>query len=197
MSVEALSHFVFKTPLGGAFAGMQVMFFGMGCFWGAERKFWQTEGVVSTSVGYMGGSKNNPTYEQVCSGQSGHAEVVRVVYDPARAGILDMLHVFWGNHDPTQLNRQGNDRGTQYRSCIFYSDDEQKAAVDATMAKFNGRLAEAGKGKIVTQVQPAADHEYYYAEDYHQQYLAKNVNGYCGLGGTGCYRPSDVNELAQ
>eukprot|EP00168_Porphyra_purpurea_P003241 TRINITY_DN13862_c0_g1_i1.p1 TRINITY_DN13862_c0_g1~~TRINITY_DN13862_c0_g1_i1.p1 ORF type:complete len:205 (-),score=21.44 TRINITY_DN13862_c0_g1_i1:75-605(-) len=176
---------------------MQVMFFGMGCFWGAERKFWQTEGVVSTSVGYMGGSKNSPTYEQVCSGKSGHAEVVRVVYDPTRAGILDMLHVFWGNHDPTQLNRQGNDRGTQYRSCIFYSNDEQKAAVDATMAKFNGRLAEAGKGQIVTKVEPAADHAYYYAEDYHQQYLAKNVNGYCGLGGTGCYRPSDVNDLAQ
>ncbi len=163
--------------------GLQEAVFGMGCFWGAERKFWQRPGVVTTSVGYAGGRRVSPTYEQVCSGATGHVEVVRVVFDPARVSYRDLLRVFWENHDPTQGNRQGNDVGTQYRSVIFTYSPAQRAEAEASKAEFQARLAAHGYGAITTTIEDAPP--YYLAEGYHQQYLHKNPNGYCGLGGTG------------
>src|SRR5689334_22357805 len=182
------SHFVLGTPLVPPFPeGFEMAMFGMGCFWGAERKFWEAEGVYTTAVGYAGGLTPNPTYEEVCSGRTGHNEVVLVVFDPARTTFDDILRVFWENHDPTQGMRQGNDVGTQYRSAIYYSDDEQKAAAEASRVMFQAELTKAGHGEITTEIEAAPT--FYYAEDYHQQYLAKNPNGYCGLGGTGVSCP--------
>ncbi|MBX5463136.1 MAG: peptide-methionine (S)-S-oxide reductase MsrA [Steroidobacteraceae bacterium] len=163
--------------------GMQETVFALGCFWGAERKFWQLPGVYSTSVGYSGGFTPNPTYEEVCSGMTGHAEVVKVVFDPSKVSYEDLLRVFWESHDPTQGMRQGNDVGTQYRSAIYYANEEQREAAEHSREVYQKRLAQAGKGKITTEIAPAG--AYYYAEDYHQQYLAKNPGGYCGLGGCG------------
>jgi peptide-methionine (S)-S-oxide reductase len=160
---------------------------GMGCFWGAERRFWQADGVYSTAVGYAGGHTPNPTYEEVCSGLTGHAEVVLVVFDPVQITLETVLKLFWEGHDPTQGMRQGNDMGTQYRSAIYYSDDTQRAAAEATRDAYQRALTDAGRGKITTEIAPL--HEFYYAEDYHQQYLAKVPNGYCGLGGTGVSCP--------
>ena len=164
-------------------AGIEEAVFGLGCFWGAERKFWQLPGVYSTAVGYAGGPTRNPTYEEVCSGLTGHTEVVKVYYDPKKVSYEDLLRVFWESHDPTQGMRQGNDVGTQYRSAIYYSNDEQKEAAEHSKDVYQKRLNQAGKGTITTEVLAAP--EFYYAEDYHQQYLAKNPNGYCGIGGCG------------
>jgi peptide-methionine (S)-S-oxide reductase len=168
-------------------AGMQLAQFGMGCFWGAERKFWQTPGVYSTAVGYAGGLTPNPTYEEVCSGGTGHTEVVLVVFDPTKISYDDLLKVFWENHDPTQGMQQGNDMGTQYRSAIYAYGDAQLASAQASRALFQDQLRKAGHGEITTEIRTAP--ELYYAEDYHQQYLGKNPNGYCGLGGTGVSCP--------
>ena len=182
------AHFVLGTPLVGPWPeGMQTAVVGMGCFWGAERKFWQLEGVYSTSVGYAGGYTPNATYEEACSGRTGHAEVVLVVFDPAVVTFERVLQVFWENHDPTQGMRQGNDIGTQYRSAVYTTDPAQVPIVERTMTAFGERLAAAGYGPITTEVKPL-DH-YWYAEPYHQQYLAKNPNGYCGIGGTGVSCP--------
>jgi peptide-methionine (S)-S-oxide reductase len=182
------THFVLGTPLEPPFPdGYQQVVFGMGCFWGAERKFWETGRVFTTAVGYAGGYTPNPTYEEVCSGRTGHAEVVLVVFDPAAVSFDDLLKVFWENHDPTQGMRQGNDIGTQYRSTIYYSDDSQRAAAEASEASYREMLRAAGYDDITTEIAPAGD--FYYAEDYHQQYLAKNPGGYCGLGGTGVSCP--------
>jgi peptide-methionine (S)-S-oxide reductase len=172
--------------------GTQVAEFALGCFWGAERKFWETPGVVSTAVGYEGGFTPNPTYEEVCSGRTGHAEAVRVVFDPARITYSELLKVFWEEHDPTQGMRQGNDTGSQYRSAIFYASAQQKAEAEASLAGYGKRLAEAGYGQITTEVVPAS--EFYFAEDYHQQYLSgsKNPNGYCPANGTGVSCPVGV-----
>ncbi len=164
-------------------AGLQEAVFGLGCFWGAERKFWQLPGVYSTSVGYAGGITPNPTYEEVCSGLTGHTEVVKVVFDPAKISYDDLLKAFWESHDPTQGMRQGNDVGTQYRSAIYVANDEQREEAEHSREVYQKRLGAAGKGKITTEVLPAP--EYFYAEDYHQQYLAKNPGGYCGIGGCG------------
>jgi peptide-methionine (S)-S-oxide reductase len=181
-------HFVLGTPLTPPWPdGMQTAVFGMGCFWGAERKFWQAPGVWSTSVGYAGGYTPNATYEEACSGRTGHAEVVLVVFDPQQVTYEQLLQVFWENHDPTQGMRQGNDVGTQYRSAVYTTDPSQQAIVDATLATYQRRLSQAGYGTITTEVKPLD--EYYYAEPYHQQYLAKNPNGYCGIGGTGVSCP--------
>jgi len=168
-------------------AGLQRAVFAMGCFWGAERKFWQLPGVYATAVGYAAGSTPNPTYREVCSGMTGHAEVVLVVFDPAAVRYEDLLRVFWENHDPTQGMQQGNDVGTQYRSGIYYEDDDQRRAAEASREKYQKELRAAGFGSITTEVLPAPP--FYYAEDYHQQYLAKNPGGYCGLGGTGVSCP--------
>jgi len=182
------SHFVNGAPLEPPFPdGSELALFGLGCFWGAERKFWKTPGVLSTSVGYGGGSTPNPTYQEVCSGRTGHAEVVRVVFDPARVGYLDLLRVFWEAHDPTQGMRQGNDVGTQYRSAIYTYGEGQGRAAAASREEYQQALGAAGHGRITTEIGPAP--EFYYAEDYHQQYLAKNPGGYCGLGGTGVACP--------
>ncbi len=186
-------HEVLGGPLGPPYPeGSQVTEFALGCFWGAERKFWQTPGVLTTAVGYEGGFTPNPTYEEVCTGRTGHSETVRVVFDPARITYEDLLKVFWESHDPTQGMRQGNDLGTQYRSAIFYQDREQEVAARASLAAYQRRLAEAGYGPITTELLPAG--EFYFAEDYHQQYLSdtKNPNGYCGLGGTGVACPMGV-----
>ncbi len=184
----AATHFVNGRPLKGEVpAGYQEAVFGMGCFWGVERKFWQVPGVWVTAVGYAGGYTPNPTYEEVCTGRTGHNEVVRVVFDPAQVSYEELLRVFWEGHDPTQGMRQGNDRGTQYRSGIYYADDAQKEAAERTRAAYQQRLSAAGYGPITTEILPAP--EFYYAEDYHQQYLAKNPNGYCGVGGTGVTCP--------
>ena len=181
-------HAVFGTSLTGPWpADAQVAVFGMGCFWGAERLFWRLPGVISTSVGYAGGITPNPTYEEVCSGLTGHAEVVQVVYDPARISYNQLLKVFWENHDPTQGMRQGADAGTQYRSAIFWADEEQRVAADASVGPFQAELNRAGYGTITTELAPLK--AFYYAEDYHQQYLYKNPDGYCGLGGTGVSCP--------
>jgi peptide-methionine (S)-S-oxide reductase len=180
-------HFVNGAALEPPFPGLELALFGMGCFWGAERKFWQAPGVVSTSVGYAGGYTPNPTYREVCSGETGHDEVVRVVYDPAKTSYQDLLKLFWENHDPTQGMRQGNDVGTQYRSAIYTYGDAQTKAAEASRAAFQKELTAAGYGAITTEIAPAPD--FYYAEDYHQQYLAKNPGGYCGLGGTGVSCP--------
>jgi peptide-methionine (S)-S-oxide reductase len=177
-------HFVNGAPLVGPWpTGVETLVVGMGCFWGAERKFWQADGVFSTSVGYAGGYTENPTYEETCSGLTGHTEVVLVAFDTARTSLDAMLRVFWENHDPTQGNRQGNDVGTQYRSAIYFAGDAQRAAAEASRATFQAALTKAGYGDITTEISPLRD--YFYAEEYHQQYLGKNPNGYCGLGGTG------------
>jgi peptide-methionine (S)-S-oxide reductase len=172
-------------------AGLETAVFGMGCFWGAERKFWQTPGVYSTAVGYAGGYTPNPTYREVCSGFTGHAEVVLVVYDPKKVAYEDLLRVFWENHDPTQGMRQSNDVGTQYRSTVYAAEgpagDKQLAAAETSRDDYEAVLAKAGYGPITTEIRRAPD--FYYAEEYHQQYLAKNPDGYCGIGGTGVACP--------
>jgi peptide-methionine (S)-S-oxide reductase len=167
--------------------GTEQAVFGMGCFWGAERKFWQTPGVVTTAVGYAGGSTPNPTYREVCSGLTGHTEVVLVVFDPKRVSYEDLLRVFWENHDPTQGMRQGNDVGTQYRSAIYVYGDAQRRAAEASREAYEARLRAAGFGDVTTEIRDAPP--FYYAEDYHQQYLHKNPDGYCGIGGTGVSCP--------
>jgi peptide-methionine (S)-S-oxide reductase len=172
-------------------AGLEQAVFGMGCFWGAERKFWEAPGVYSTAVGYAGGSTPNPTYREVCSGMTGHTEVVLVVYDPTATSYDAMLKIFWENHDPTQGMRQGNDIGTQYRSSIYTFSSEQRRAAEASREAFQERLNDARFGRITTEIDDAP--RFYYAEDYHQQYLAKNPGGYCGLGGTGVTCPVGVN----
>jgi peptide-methionine (S)-S-oxide reductase len=173
--------------------GFETAVFGLGCFWGAERKFWQTPGVWSTAVGYAGGYTPNPTYEEACSGRTGHAEVVLVVFDPQQVTYDALLKVFWESHDPTQGMRQGNDVGTQYRSGIWYTTDEQKAAAESSRALFQEALSAKNYGEITTEI--AAAGPFFYAEDYHQQYLEKNPNGYCGLGGTGVTCPTGVADV--
>ena len=190
MAVPA-THFVNGNPMKPPFPeGMAQAVFGMGCFWGVERMFWQQEGVYTTAAGYAAGITPNPTYQEVCSGQTGHNEVVLVVYDPAVISFDALLKVFWEGHDPTQGMRQGNDLGTQYRSGIYTYDDQQQAAAEASKVAFQPILAQAGYGDITTEIVPAGP--FYYAEDYHQQYLAKNPGGYCGLGGTGVSCPIGV-----
>lgn len=177
-------HFVNGNPLVPPYPeGMQMAMFGLGCFWGAERRFWETDGVFTTAVGYAAGLTPNPTYKEVCSGMTGHNEVVRVVFDPKLISYERLLKVFWESHDPTQGMRQGNDAGTQYRSGVYTYNDAQHGAAEASRAAYQMRLRDAGFGAITTEVLEAS--EFYYAEDYHQQYLAKNPGGYCGLGGTG------------
>ncbi|HUE39470.1 MAG TPA: peptide-methionine (S)-S-oxide reductase MsrA [Candidatus Binatia bacterium] len=170
--------------------GMEQAVFGMGCFWGEERKFWEAEGVYVTAVGYAGGFTPNPTYEEVCSGMTGHAEVVRVVFDPARTSFGAMLKIFWESHDPTQGMRQGNDVGTQYRSAIYCSTPAQRELAEQSARMYQEKLSSAGYGSITTEIREGA--EFYYAEEYHQQYLAKNPSGYCGIGGTGVGCPIGV-----
>jgi len=174
-------------------AGMETAIFGLGCFWGAERKFWQVPGVYATAVGYAGGPTPNPTYQEVCSGMTGHNEVVLVVFDPRKVGYETLLKTFWESHDPTQGMRQGNDVGTQYRSGIYVSSPEQKRAARAARDSYQEKLFDAGLGAITTEIVEAPP--FYYAEDYHQQYLAKNPNGYCGLGGTGVSYPIGVTAV--
>ncbi len=182
------THLVLGTPLTPPFPeGIETAVVGMGCFWGAERLFWQAPGVYTTAVGYGGGFTPNPTYEEVCSGRTGHTEVVLVAFDPSRIAYEEILRIFWEGHDPTQGMRQGNDVGTQYRSAIYTFSDEQMQAATASAAMFGERLASAGYGEVTTEIAPAGP--FYYAEDYHQQYLAKNPDGYCGLGGTGVSCP--------
>jgi peptide-methionine (S)-S-oxide reductase len=171
-------------------SGTRLAMFGMGCFWGAERKFWQVPGVVSTQAGYAAGHTPNPTYREVCTGMTGHNEVVRVAFDPTKVSYDDLLRVFWENHDPTQGMRQGNDLGTQYRSGIYAFDAEQKKAAEASRAAYEDKLRQAGYGPITTEILDAPT--FFYAEDYHQQYLDKNPDGYCGLGGTGVACPVGV-----
>ena len=182
------AHHVHGRPITGNFAGLQTVQFGMGCFWGAERKFWSMPGVETTAVGYAGGYTPNPTYREVCSGETGHAEVVLVVYDPAQVAFEALLKVFWERHDPTQGMRQGNDAGTQYRSAIHCTTQAQFDAAIASRDAYQRKLAEAGLGTITTEVRFPAP-AFYYAEDEHQQYLSKNPMGYCGLGGTGVSCP--------
>jgi peptide-methionine (S)-S-oxide reductase len=185
------AHEVLGTPLKPPFPeGFETAVFGLGCFWGAERVFWQAPGVYTTAVGYAGGATPNPTYEEVCSGRTGHTEAVLVVFDPTQTSYDAMLKLFWENHDPTQGMRQGNDVGTQYRSAIYLTTPEQRAAAEASREMFQPRLAERGFGEITTEIADAGP--FFYAEDYHQQYLAKNPNGYCGLGGTGVSCPIAV-----
>jgi peptide-methionine (S)-S-oxide reductase len=187
MSV-AQSHFVLGSPMQPPFpAHMQTATFALGCFWGAEKKFWQAPGVFSTQVGYAAGYTPNPTYREVCTGKTGHTEVVRVVFDPGKIRYEDLLRIFWENHDPTQGMRQGNDVGTQYRSGIYTNGEEQARAAQASRDAYQAVLEKAGFGRITTEIAPAS--EFYYAEDYHQQYLAKNPEGYCGIGGTGVACP--------
>ena len=185
------THAVLGTPLEGDVPeGFQVAVFGLGCFWGEEETLWKQPGVWSTSVGYAGGITQHPTYEEVCSGRTGHAEVVRVVFDPAKVGYGDLLRVFWESHDPTQGMRQGNDIGTQYRSVIFYADESQREAAEASRTAYEKQLTQYGYGQITTSIVPLED--YYYAEDYHQQYLAKHVNGYRCHSATGVPFPDSV-----
>lgn len=184
------AHYVTGEPLDAPFEGMGRILCAMGCFWGAERKFWQAPGVISTSVGYVNGFTPNPTYEEVCSGRTGHTEAVVAVFDPSVTSYEAMLRVFWENHDPTQGMRQGNDVGTQYRSGLYYYDEEQKELALRSRDAFQAKLDAAGFGRITTEIEAAP--EFYFAEDYHQQYLAKNPNGYCGLGGTGVSCPIGV-----
>lgn len=182
------SHFVNGNPLQGPFPeNMECAVFGLGCFWGAERRFWQTEGVYVTAAGYAGGVTPYPTYEEVCSGNTGHTEVVLVVYDPAFVSYQQLLKVFWESHDPTQGMRQGNDIGTQYRSAVYTVDDGQQSAARQSQELYQSELAAAGHGSITTEILPLDT--FYFAEDYHQQYLAKNPGGYCGIGGTGVSCP--------
>ncbi len=184
----ATAHVVTGRPLTPPWPdGFQTLVVGLGCFWGAERDFWQIDGVWTTAVGYAGGYTPNPTYEEVCSGRTGHAEVVLVVFDPARVDVATLLKVFWESHDPTQGMRQGNDVGTQYRSAIYTTTDEQAAQAAASVTAYQAALDAAGHGSITTEVAPAGP--FFYAEDYHQQYLAKNPGGYCGIGGTGVSCP--------
>jgi peptide-methionine (S)-S-oxide reductase len=184
-------HDVLGTPIKPPFPeGYEQAVFGLGCFWGAERIFWQAPGVYTTAAGYAGGYTPNPTYEEVCSGSTGHTEAVLVVYDPAKTSYEEMLRLFWEGHDPTQGMRQGNDMGTQYRSAILTTSDSQLGAAEASAKTFQPRLGEKGYGEITTEIAPLGD--FYYAEGYHQQYLAKNPNGYCGLGGTGVSCPIGV-----
>ena len=188
-------HFVNGHPLKPPFPqGMQLALFGLGCFWGAERLFWNLPGVYSTSVGYAAGVTPNPTYEEVCSGLTGHNEVVRVVYDPAVTSYDKLLAAFWEAHDPTQGMRQGNDVGTQYRSAIYTTSPEQAEAAELSRRRYDDALAKAGKGSITTEI--ADGGPFYYAEDYHQQYLAKNPDGYCGIGGTGVSCPVGLSKVA-
>jgi len=184
----AESHFLSGRPLAAPVPeGMEEAMFGMGCFWGVERKFWEREGVWLTMVGYAGGLTPNPTYREVCSGMTGHNEVVRLIHDPGVISYDELLRLFWENHDPTQGMRQGNDVGTQYRSGIYTYTEAQKAAAEASRAAYQERLTAAGYGAITTEIRPAP--VFYFAEDYHQQYLAKNPGGYCGVGGTGVTCP--------
>jgi peptide-methionine (S)-S-oxide reductase len=189
-------HEVLGTPLVPPFPeGFERVVVGMGCFWGAERMFWRADGVHTTAVGYAGGVTPNPTYQEVCSGGTGHTEVVLAVFDPARTSYEELLRVFWEGHDPTQGMRQGNDVGTQYRSAIYWESDAQRDAAEASRERFQAELATAGYGEITTEIAEAGP--FYYAEDYHQQYLAKNPNGYCGLGGTGVSCPVGVTASGQ
>ena len=189
------AHFVNRNRLTAPFPeGMQRALFGMGCFWGAEKKFWSLPGVYTTAVGYAGGSTPNATYREVCTGMTGHNEVVLVVFDPTATSYEQLLKVFWENHDPTQGMRQGNDVGTQYRSGIYYYDEAQKRAAESSRDLFQKQLEAKGFGTITTEILSAP--EFYYAEDYHQQYLAKNPDGYCGLGGTGVSCPVGVGATA-
>ena len=186
-------HTVLGTPLTAPFPeGYERAIFAMGCFWGAERKFWELDVVYTTAVGYAGGLTKNPTYREVCSGRTGHAEAVLVVYDPKRVSYADLLRTFWENHDPTQGMRQGNDVGTQYRSAIYTTSDSQRQAAEASREQFQRALASARHGRITTEIAP--EPPFYYAEDYHQQYLAKNPGGYCGLGGTGVSCPAGLGQ---
>ncbi|MGZ4675457.1 MAG: peptide-methionine (S)-S-oxide reductase MsrA [Acidimicrobiia bacterium] len=188
------AHFVNGHELQGPYPeGLETAMFALGCFWGAERVFWKLDGVYTTAVGYAAGVTPNPTYEEVCSGRTGHTEAVLVVFDPAVISYEELLRVFWESHDPTQGMRQGNDVGTQYRSGIYVFSEAQRAAAEASRATFQGRLDAAGFGEITTEILPAP--EFYFAEDYHQQYLAKNPGGYCGLGGTGVSCPVGVAEV--
>jgi peptide-methionine (S)-S-oxide reductase len=188
-------HFVSGAPLVPPFpAEMKTATFGLGCFWGAEKLFWNLDGVFSTMVGYAGGATPNPTYKEVCSGKTGHAEVVRVIFDPKKISYDELLRAFWESHDPTQGMRQGNDVGTQYRSAIYTYDDEQLRAATASRHAYEKALGLAKHGKITTEIAKAP--EFYYAEDYHQQYLAKNPDGYCGLGGTGVICPIPTKRMA-
>jgi peptide-methionine (S)-S-oxide reductase len=182
------THYVLSTPLEEPYPdGLEVAYFGMGCFWGAERIFWQLEGVISTAVGYQGGFTANPTYEEVCSARTGHTEAVKVVFDPKKISYDELLRVFWEAHDPTQGMRQGHDTGTQYRSAVYTTTDEQLKAAEASRDDYQPWLTKAGYGGITTEIAPAK--EFFYAEAYHQQYLAKNPSGYCGIGGTGVSCP--------
>ena len=185
------AHHVNRARLEPPFpAGLETALFGLGCFWGAEKKFWQLKGVYTTAVGYAGGFTPNPNYREVCTGQTGHNEVVLVVFDPKQVSYAELLKVFWESHDPTQGMRQGNDVGTQYRSGIYYYGDAQREAAERSKDAFQQKLRDAGYGAITTEILPAP--EFYYAEDYHQQYLSKNPEGYCGLGGTGVACPVGV-----
>jgi peptide-methionine (S)-S-oxide reductase len=187
----APENIVLQNPMTPPFPdGLETAIVGLGCFWGAERKFWQTPGVWTTAVGYSGGYTPNPTYEEVCSGRTGHAEVVLVVFDPEQVTYEHILKVFWESHDPTQGMRQGNDVGTQYRSGIWYTTDDQKATAESSRAMFQEALSAKNFGEITTEISAAGP--FYYAEDYHQQYLEKNPNGYCGLGGTGVSCPVGI-----
>ena len=186
-------HYVLDNPLLPPFPeGFERAVFGMGCFWGAERLFWQAPGVWTTAVGYAGGYTKNPTYREVCSGSTGHAEVVFVVYDPKRVSYADLLRTFWESHDPTQGMRQGNDVGTQYRSAIYATTKGQREAAEASREQYQAALTKAAQGRITTEI--ADEPAFYYAEDYHQQYLARNPGGYCGLGGTGVSCPAGVSR---
>ncbi len=192
---SASTHFVFSRPLTSDVPeGFEVAMFGMGCFWGVERMFWKLEGVHLTMVGYAGGFTPNATYQEVCSGQTGHNEVVRIVYDPNVISFEELIKIFWEGHDPTQGMRQGNDAGTQYRSGVYVFSDAQKSIAEATKTAFGERLGGAGFGDITTEIVPAPP--FYFAEDYHQQYLAKNPNGYCGIGGTGVTCPIGMRANA-
>jgi peptide-methionine (S)-S-oxide reductase len=184
-------HYVNGNPLAPPYPdGLEQAIFGLGCFWGAERKFWEADGVWVTAVGYAAGITPNPTYEEVCSGRTGHTEAVLVVFDPAKISYEELLRVFWESHDPTQGMRQGNDIGTQYRSGIYFTSEEQRALAEQSRDEYQERLAAAGYGEITTEILPAP--AFYFAEDYHQQYLAKNPGGYCGLGGTGVSCPTGL-----
>jgi peptide-methionine (S)-S-oxide reductase len=191
----AATHFVNGAALKGPYPdGFETIYLGLGCFWGAERLFWELPGVYVTAVGYQGGHTPNPTYEEACSGRTGHTEAVMVVFDPAKASLESILKTFWEEHDPTQGMRQGNDVGTQYRSAIYTTSPEQAAVVERSKAGYEAALRERGLGPITTEIKPAGP--FYYAETYHQQYLAKNPNGYCGLAGTGVSCPVGLNVSA-
>jgi peptide-methionine (S)-S-oxide reductase len=192
----AAAHTVLANPLRGPFpAGLETALLALGCFWGAERAFWMLPRVYSTAVGYTGGYTPNPTYEEVCSGSTGHVEAVLVVFDPSQISYAEIVRHFWESHDPTQGMRQGNDVGTQYRSAIYYANDEQRQIAEASKIAYADQLKASGYGEITTEIAPAGP--FYYAEDYHQQYLDKNPDGYCGLGGTGVSCPIGLINIAQ